>query len=173
MHLKSINRILFQLAQGKVELSIAILLFVHSRKILGTCLNWKTILVKSPKKTKVNVNFLFKLRFHLGKVEKKQHKIKLKKLPSLFPNSMYKAAHWTILWSLPHFRFKLNLIAKGAGKGSGVFVWDRKDDLKEAHKQLSDEEVYEEVIYDPSTRGRPCFNWKMLQEQGEIVKVTM
>ena len=93
LHWKSINRILLQLAQGKVELSIAILRFVHSRIILGTCLNWKTILVKSSKKTKVNVNFLFKLRFHLGKVEKKQHKIKLKKLPSLSPNSVYKVAH--------------------------------------------------------------------------------
>ena len=74
------------------------------------------------KKTKVNVNFLFKLRFHLNKVEKKQHKIKLKKLPSLSPNSVYTVAHWTILWSLPHFRFKLNLVTKGAVKGSGVFV---------------------------------------------------
>ena len=74
------------------------------------------------KKTKVNVNFLFKLRFHLNKVEKKQHKIKLKKLPSLSPNSVYTVAHWTILWSLPHFGFKLNLVTKGAVKGSGVFV---------------------------------------------------
>ena len=30
------------------------------------------------KKTKVNVNFLFNLKFHLDRVEKKQQKIKLK-----------------------------------------------------------------------------------------------
>ena len=32
------------------------------------------------KKTKVNINFLFKLRFHLDRVKKKQQKFKLKKL---------------------------------------------------------------------------------------------
>ena len=42
------------------------------------------------RKTKVNVNFLFKFRFHLDRVEKKQQKIKLKKLCSLHPNSVYK-----------------------------------------------------------------------------------
>ena len=41
-------------------------------------------------KKKVNINFLFKLRFHLDRVEKKQQKVKLKKLRSLSPNSMYK-----------------------------------------------------------------------------------
>ena len=38
------------------------------------------------KKTKVNINFLFKLRFHLDRVEKKQQKVKLKKFRSLSPN---------------------------------------------------------------------------------------
>ena len=38
------------------------------------------------KKTKVNINFLFKLRFHLDRVEKKQQKVKLKKLRPLSPN---------------------------------------------------------------------------------------
>ena len=38
------------------------------------------------KKPKVNINFLFKLRFHLDRVEKKQQKVKLKKLRSLSPN---------------------------------------------------------------------------------------
>ena len=42
------------------------------------------------KKTEVNINFLFKLRFHLDRVEKKQQKVKLKKLRSLSPNSVYK-----------------------------------------------------------------------------------
>ena len=34
---------------------------------------------------------------------------------------------------------------------------DRKDYLKEAHKQLSDEEVYEEVTNDPSTLESTIF----------------
>ena len=32
------------------------------------------------------------------------------------------------------------IVIKGVNKGSGVVVWDREDYLKEAHKQLSDEE---------------------------------
>ena len=43
------------------------------------------------------------------------------------------------------------IVIKGADKGSGVVVWDREDYLKEEHKQLSDEEVYEEVTNDLST----------------------
>ena len=43
------------------------------------------------------------------------------------------------------------IFIKGADKFSGVVAWDRETFLKEAHKQLSDEEVYEEVTNDPST----------------------
>ena len=43
-----------------------------------------------------------------------------------------------------------SIIIKGADKGSVVVVWDRKDYLKEAYKQLEDREVYEEVPNDPS-----------------------
>ena len=50
------------------------------------------------------------------------------------------------------------IVIKGADKGSGVVVWDREDYLKEAHKQLSDEEVYEEVTNDPSTLENTIFN---------------
>ena len=50
------------------------------------------------------------------------------------------------------------IVIKGADKGSGVVVWDREDYLKEAHKQLSDEEVYEEVTNDPSTLESTIFN---------------
>ena len=42
-------------------------------------------------------------------------------------------------------------VIKGADMGSGVVVWNREVYLKEAHKQLSDEEVYVEVTNDPST----------------------
>ena len=37
---------------------------------------------------------------------------------------------------------------KSAGKGSAVVLWDREDYIKEAEKQLGDEEVYEEVSND-------------------------
>ena len=50
------------------------------------------------------------------------------------------------------------IVIKGAGKGSEVVVWDREDYLEEAHKQLSDEEVYEEVTNDPSTLESTIFN---------------
>ena len=63
------------------------------------------------RKTKVNVNFLFKLRFHLDRVEKKQQKIKLRKLRSLSPNSVYKKLLIERFYEdLPHFRFKLDFV---------------------------------------------------------------
>ena len=58
------------------------------------------------KETKVNLNFLFKLRFHLDRVEKKQQKVKLKKLRSLSPNSVCKKLLIERFYEhLPHFRF--------------------------------------------------------------------
>ena len=49
------------------------------------------------------------------------------------------------------------IVIKGADKGSGVVVWDREDYLKEAHNQLSNEEVYEEVKNDLSTLESTIF----------------
>ena len=46
---------------------------------------------------------------------------------------------------------------KNAGNDSGIVVWDREDNLKEVHKQLSDEEVYEEVTNDPFTLESTIF----------------
>ena len=63
------------------------------------------------RKTKINVNFLFRLSFHLDRVEKKQQKIKLKKLRSLSPNSMYKKLLTERFYEhLPHFRFKFDFL---------------------------------------------------------------
>ena len=63
------------------------------------------------RKTKVNVNFLFKLRFHLDRIVNKQQKIKLKKLCSLSPNSAYKKLLIERFYEhLPHFRFKLDFV---------------------------------------------------------------
>ena len=50
------------------------------------------------------------------------------------------------------------VVIKGGEKGSEVVVCDREDYLKEAHKQLSNEEVYEEVTNDPSTNESTIFN---------------
>ena len=41
-----------------------------------------------------------------------------------------------------------SIVIKSADKGSAVVVWDREDYIKEAEKQLGDEEVYEEVSND-------------------------
>ena len=41
-----------------------------------------------------------------------------------------------------------SIVIKSADKGSAVEVWDREDYIKEAEKQLGDEEVYEEVSND-------------------------
>ena len=59
-----------------------------------------------------------------------------------------------ILYSLKNDN---TIVIKDADKSSAVVVWDREDYLKEAHKQLSDEEVYEEVTNDPSTLESTIF----------------
>ena len=41
-----------------------------------------------------------------------------------------------------------SIVIKSADQGSTVVVWDREDYIKEAEKQLGDEEVYEEVSND-------------------------
>ena len=41
-----------------------------------------------------------------------------------------------------------SIVIKSADKGSAVVVWDREDYIKEAEKQLGDEQVYEEVSND-------------------------
>ena len=43
------------------------------------------------------------------------------------------------------------IMIKVADKGSEVIFWDREDYLKEASKQLEDQDVYEKVQNDPST----------------------
>ena len=42
-----------------------------------------------------------------------------------------------------------SIVIKEADKGSAVVVWDREDYLKEADSQLSNKEVYQEVMDDP------------------------
>ena len=40
-----------------------------------------------------------------------------------------------------------SIVIKRADKGSGIVVWDRADYLREAEKQLSDKNVYQEVQF--------------------------
>ena len=47
-----------------------------------------------------------------------------------------------------------SIVIKSADKGSAVVVWDREDYIKEAEKQLGDEQVYEEV----SKNATPLLN---------------
>ena len=42
-----------------------------------------------------------------------------------------------------------NIVNKGADKRAVVVVWDKEDCIKEAEKQLGDNDVYEEVPDDP------------------------
>ena len=51
--------------------------------------------------------------------------------------------------ALNSLRDDTSIIIKEADKSSGVVVWDRKDYLKEAEKQLGDKETYEELSSDP------------------------
>ena len=41
-----------------------------------------------------------------------------------------------------------SIVIESADEGSVIVVWDREDHIKEAEKQLGDEEVYEEVFKD-------------------------
>ena len=50
--------------------------------------------------------------------------------------------------TLNSLRDNTSIIIKQADKGSGVVVWDRKNYLKEAEKQLGDKETYEELTSD-------------------------
>ena len=53
--------------------------------------------------------------------------------------------------ALNSLRDDTSIVIKEADKGSGVAVWDRKDYLKEAEKQLGDKETYEELSSDPAS----------------------
>ena len=51
--------------------------------------------------------------------------------------------------ALYHMKNDKNIVNKGADKESVVVVWDREDYIKEAEKQLGDNDVYEDVADDP------------------------
>ena len=50
-----------------------------------------------------------------------------------------------------------NVVIKGADKGSGVIMWGREDNSKEARKHLSDEEVSEAETSDYFFNKDPTF----------------
>ena len=53
--------------------------------------------------------------------------------------------------TLNSLRDVTSIIIKEADKSSRVVVWERKDYLKEAEKQLSDKETYEQLSSDPES----------------------
>ena len=59
--------------------------------------------------------------------------------------------------ALSSLRNDTSIIIKEADKGSGVVVWDRKDYLKEAEKQLGDKETNEELSSGPNI-VKGCFS---------------
>ena len=73
------------------------------------------------------------------------------KTKGVFPNDKFNNLSKEGRDALYSLKNDNTIVIKGAEKGSGVVAWDREDYLKEGHKQLSDEEVYEEVTNDPST----------------------
>ena len=64
-----------------------------------------------------------------------------------------------------------SIVIKSADKDSVVVVWDREDHIKEAEKQLGDEEVYEEV----SNNGAPLLKTineviAKISERGDLIR---
>ena len=52
--------------------------------------------------------------------------------------------------SLQQLKSDRNIVIKEADKGSAVVVWYRGDYISEAHRQLDDRQVYEEIEMDPT-----------------------
>ena len=62
-----------------------------------------------------------------------------------------------------------SIVIKEADKGSAVFIWDKKDYLREAEKQLSCKETYEEVSRDPSFLIKTIHDTlEKIQKRGDI-----
>ena len=67
-----------------------------------------------------------------------------------------------------------SIIIKGADKGSAVIVWDRKDYIKEATKQLEDKEVYMEVPNDSSALVSTIFkSLEKIRKRGDWSQDTL
>ena len=67
-----------------------------------------------------------------------------------------------------------SIIIKGADKGSVIVVWNREDYLKEAYRQLDDNEVYEQVQDDPSVLAKTLMKaLEKIHLRGDLSKDTL
>ena len=67
-----------------------------------------------------------------------------------------------------------SIIFKGADKGSVVVIWDREDYLKEAYRQLDDEEVYEQFSDVPSVLANTLMKrLEKIRLRGDLPKDTL
>ena len=62
---------------------------------------------------------------------------------------------WIVLRSLADDR---SIVVKKADKGSCIVVWDRNDYLREAEKQVKDQNVYRKVAFKYKTQLVDCSN---------------
>ena len=83
------------------------------------------------------------IELHLSSLEEKLMKVEVEVPKDKF-NNLTKSER-KALYDLKNDK---SIVIKSADKGSPVVVWDREDYIKEAEKQLSDEQVYEEVSND-------------------------
>ena len=93
-------------------------------------------LKSSWKPPKVNPN----LEMLLNKVEQDLFKT----IETLTRYSNLSSYEWKAIISLAGDR---SIVVKKNGKGSAVVVWDRVDYIKEAQKQLKDENIYKKVTF--------------------------
>ena len=83
------------------------------------------------------------IELYLSSLEEKLMKVEIPKVKfNNLTNSERKTSYY--------LKNDKSIVIKSADKGSAVAVWDRKDYIKEAEKQLSDEEVYKKVSSDAS-----------------------
>ena len=129
-----------------LKLNIYIELECFGRKL---CLSWhfrneESITISNPFKKKSTFNPKGKdaaIELYLSRLEEEIMAINTK----LSYSNLTKEERL----ALSLLRDGTSVIIKEADKGSGVVVWDRKDYLKEAEKQLGDKETYEELSSDP------------------------
>ena len=82
------------------------------------------------------------------------------------PQNKYNNLTWEEWRALYDLKNDKNIIIKSADKGSAVVVWDRKDYIKEAEKQLGDRDIYEETCNDPGPLIRTIH--KVIRKRGNL-----
>ena len=105
------------------------------------------------------------IELHLSSLEEKLMKVEVEVPKDKF-NNLTKSER-KALYDLKN---DTSIVIKSADKGSPVVVWDREDYIKEAEKQLSDEQVYEEVSNDAAPLLKTISKTKKMgcSEKGQL-----